>query len=69
MICRFYLWEENGTFPFFFDVTWVEIFGDVTSVVFGDVTSMAKTDFFGDVTANRPACVPAPAIGPRAPKI
>ncbi len=50
-------------------MTWVEIFGDVTSVVFGDVTSMAKTDFFGDVTANRPACVPAPAIGPRAPKI
>ncbi len=33
-------------------MTWVEIFGDVTSVVFGDVTSMAKTDFFGDVTAN-----------------
>ncbi len=24
----------------------------MTSVVFGDVTSMAKRDFFGDVTAN-----------------
>ncbi len=34
-------------------MTWMEIFGDVTSVVFGDVTSMAKTDFFGDVTANQ----------------
>ncbi len=41
------------TSPFFGDVTWVEIFGNVTSVVFGDVTSMAKTYFFGDVTANR----------------
>ena len=48
--------EENGTSPFFGNVTWVEIFGDVTSVVFGNVTSMAKTDFFGDVTANR-SCV------------
>ncbi len=37
---------------FFAFVTWEEIFGDVTSVVFGVVTSMAKTDFFGDVTAN-----------------
>ena len=45
--------EENGTSPFFGNVTWVEIFGDVTSVVFGNVTSMAKPDFFGDVTANR----------------
>ncbi len=52
IFCRFYLWEENGISPFFGDETWVEIFGDVTSVVFGDVTSMAKTDFFGDVTAN-----------------
>ena len=25
----------------------------MTPVVFGNVTSIAKTDFFGDVTANR----------------